>query len=204
MIEELDKISSIYGQGKYADTSKYSVTVGSQTIASGARGIKLNDIGCTINITPTTKTYTKNADDGYIYIDGIESDYTIFNYWGEDANPRQGAQWKTLGSGESVTIAYYGYTQSTRTNAEKEMLFGNENDGYKNYWLVSYYAYHSEGYASFGGRRVTKNYIGRIELSYSKGVVRSSFNAIRPLVYLQSDIQLSYNSETGAYTIVEQ
>ena len=202
MIEELNKISSIYGQGKYADISKYSVTVGSQTIGSGGRSINLEDIA-TLNSTPTTKNYTKNSDDGYIYIDGTKTTRTTFIYWGEDASPSQGAEWKTLGSGESVIIASYEYTKGTMTTKQQNMIFGASKN--LRYWLASPWALHRSDCVFFFGLYVYRGviYINDYPLYRSYGTPRSyQGSSIRPAVYLKSDIQLSYNSETEVYTII--
>lgn len=42
-IEELHKVCSIYGQGKYADKTKYTVNIGNETINTGGRSIKQAD-----------------------------------------------------------------------------------------------------------------------------------------------------------------
>ena len=202
MIEELDKISSIYGQGKYADTSKYSVIVGNETIASGGRSIKIEDIA-TLDSTPKTKkTYSKNADDEYIYCDGTKTSHKTFIYWGEDALPNQGAEWKELGSGDSVTIASYGYGQPTRTDLEKEMVFGNVNDGYKNYWLASRYADPLNTGVGLYNELVYYGSIGSSIVFFSSCAAAEWYSGVRPVVYLESDIRLNYNPETGVYTII--
>lgn len=81
---ELNKICALYGQGKYADTRKYSVNIGS-TIHSGGRSINLNDlenIGYTVS---TGSIEVKRSSNGNIYEnDGTtESEYSSFLYWDE-------------------------------------------------------------------------------------------------------------------------
>ena len=199
MTEELDKISSIYGQGKYADTSKYSVTVGNETIASGGRSITLEDIA-TVNSTPKTKTYTKKAD-GYIEANGTATTETIFIYWGEDAVPSQGAEWKELKSGDSVTIASYVFGNPIRTDLEKKMVFGNSTEGLKDYWLTSRYVINNSGWVNFYGRYVYNGSVNYGRLYCSDNTSNRDNSGVRPVVYLKSDIQYRYNSQTGVYTI---
>lgn len=128
-IEALNKISGIYGQGKYADTGKYSYALETRTIASGGRSINIHDIGCTVNDTPTTYVFKKNATTGYIDTDKAEgSTYKKFIYWGENAYPSEGPGWKELGSGESVTIADYKYKTGTKTSEQGKMIFGDQTN----------------------------------------------------------------------------
>ena len=120
-VDELNKICAIYGQGKYADTAKYSVQLNASTISTGGRSISIDDLeglgykrGTTSNLT-----FTKNSSDGYIYWGSVKTTSTEFNYWGEDAVPSEGAQWKKLEAGQSVTISVVsGYTN----NASKEAM----------------------------------------------------------------------------------
>lgn len=203
-IDELNKISSIYGQGKYADTSKYSVNLGTETIASGGRNIKLEDLECTIDTTPTKKTYTKNADDGYIYDDGEKSTYTSFTYWGEDAEPSEGAEWKTLESGESVTIKSYGFKSRTRTTLQEEMILKKSDSTTKaTYWLASRCIGRNTGTVGFSTYLVNNGFEGNFAVMYSsKGDGNLGYLAgIRPVVYLKSNVKLEYNSTTEVYTI---
>lgn len=214
-IEELNKISSIYGQGKYADTSKYSVNLGEETIVTGGRSIKLEDIGCTINETPSTRIYKKQqntADEEdttyYIYYgdsaDNLtKSNSTSFIYWGDDSVENPGAEWKALGNDESVTIKSYGYTIGTRTTKQTEMIF-KKSDGssYANYYLASRgvaigagFLIHSARCVDYGGEN------NAINLYVSDSGDQGGVGAVRPTVYLSPDVELEYNSETGVYVI---
>ena len=141
-IDELNKICALYGQGKYADTAKYNVTLTNDTtINSGARSINANDlanIGYTV--TPESKTYTMNSTGTYMLKDdGTDSNgpYNIvdeFYYWDEHAGGSK--TWKYLNASESVTL-YNDAQNITETNnvsaSAKEMILLNNissNDGY--------------------------------------------------------------------------
>lgn len=212
--EELNKVSAIYGQGKYADTSKYSVNLGETTIASGGRSITLEDIGCTINATPTTMIYKKqqNPEDEtdttyYIYYGSTEdtltkSNHTEFTYWGDDSVENPGTEWKTLGNDESVTIKNYGYTTGTRTTKQTEMIFNGSDGSIKfRYWLASSRNASALSFVNYSVRYVFNGNIKENFLCRSYGYDNQLYSYVRPVVYLKADIQLEYDSETGVYKI---
>ena len=101
-VDELDKISEVYGNGKGAD---------------GARSIKVEDVNSVLQYTPAVDTSNINGygnevtyskkDDGYIYYDWsgatthpTKSSYTNFTYY-------TGTNWKTLGVGDSDILKTY-------------------------------------------------------------------------------------------------
>lgn len=195
MIDELNKICSIYGQGKYADTSLFPVGNGA-TNGSGGRSITLEDIEYTIDEEPTTETYTKNAETGYINDD---ESCSTFVYWGEDAVPSEGKEWKTLKHGESVTIASYGYAEGKWTDMQESMILGCE------------YFFASKPFINFSASEVRMypwaRIFGEINQHYLSVYTSECGGGfphcgIRPVVYLDPDIELSYDSETGLYTII--
>ena len=95
--DELNEISKIYGHGKGS---------------IGARSIKVEDVnkitGQHLNDVYTKFTYTKNAEDGYIYLNNTEnSGQTTFFYF-ENNNPK--GEWKELESGKTspeIENTYY-------------------------------------------------------------------------------------------------
>ena len=85
-IDELNKISAVYGKGKYADTTKFST--------SGGRSFKMEDLGYTFTRTAKYK-YARHSD-GKIYryeaneaVDGTsttDGTKTTFNYMAFDVS----------------------------------------------------------------------------------------------------------------------
>ncbi|MCF0124860.1 MAG: hypothetical protein HUJ68_03745 [Clostridia bacterium] len=112
-VEELDKISQLYGQGKYAES---------------ARSLKIEDINKITGYVDTNYvsendetsqtgnevTYTKKSN-GLIYCKGTKyptaerlAEYSNLTYW-------NGNSWQTLNQNESVTIKNDGYSYFAQT-----------------------------------------------------------------------------------------
>ena len=207
---ELNTISKLYGQGNGA---------------SGARSITVEDINKITGYIPTTGgtsinsygnevIYTKNANGKIEYTSNgttTESNYTSFTYYDEGSG-----QWKTLGSGESVTLdcSYYYYTGSTYLSSSStayEMLFKNSTnsaiqDSYKGstsgcrYWLAFPYVYTNSDYAIFGLRYANTDSVTINNLYFSYGSASSNYSGVRPVVSLKSDISISGGDGTSAET----
>jgi len=197
LIEELNKISGIYGQGKYADTRKYSYEIDGTKIESGGRSLKVEDIGYTL--VEETKTYTTNADGNVVKDNGTVG--LTFTYWGEDdTNVETGAEWFTLGANESATMVKRTLSGG---NSEIRSVVGQDSEGNSVYsWLASRYVEFESGRVRLDARIINSSDINSFRLFYSYNAARSSSYGIRPVVYLESDIQLEYNSETEIYTII--
>ncbi len=225
---ELNTISKLYGQGNGA---------------SGTRSITIEDINKITGYDPTNTgngsvygagdideygnevTYTNNGSrieySGTNGVSNPTSDYDTFTYYDE-----RSGEWKTLGSGESVTLDsnYYWYYPNTLTTSSSgttvgietnstayEMLFTNSTDSaisssYQGtttgcwYWFASPYFYAYSDYADFGLRRV---YTGIVYINYlfhSYGVNGSNYSGVRPVVSLKSDISISGGDGTSAET----
>ncbi len=207
-IDELNKICAIYGQGKYADTTKYNVQLNSSTISTGGRSISIDDFeslgykkGTTSNLT-----FTKNSSDGYIYCGSTKTNSTEFNYWGEDVVPIEGTQWKSLEAGQSVTISVVGpYNNNASKKAEDVIYIRTAYDvnlGNWSYWIAdrstSWFSSYS-GEVRFNVFSLSK---GQETLSVSKWNYPSGNSCgVRPVIYLKPNLKLSYNPTTQAFAI---
>ncbi len=200
---ELDNISKLYGQGKGA---------------SGARSITARDVNKLTEYEPITGgtnvssygnkiTYTKNAETGQIHYsgnDGIEGilTQTTFIYYNKETE-----EWKTLESGESVTLesSYYYYTGEEQIGSNSseiyKMLFTNSensviNNDYKGtttgceYWLASPFTYMFDNGANLGLRYVTNGVVDIYGLYSTNDSSQSKHNGVRPVVSLNSDINI--------------
>ncbi len=198
-IDELNKISAVYGKGKYADTTKFS--------SSGGRSFKMEDLGYTFTRTASLK-YARHSD-GKIYryeaneaVDGTSTTggtKTTFYYMALDASnstdeTSSSHTWKTLPTTANSYVTMYQYTYSGSQTLPIEV---SKADTY--YCLAS---------RSFSCGNDYVNYLARFVIDgASYGVLYnpnstndSSSFGVRPVVYLKSDIQLSYDSSSG-YTI---
>ena len=204
--EELDKVCSLYGQGKYADTSKYNVNIDS-TIATGGRCINVYDLkrlGYNLLNSETSKTYTMNSSGKVLKNDGTESSYTKFNYWDENTT-----SWKSLSKGESITLNSKSSTSildpDNLSTLASDMLKKDTNDSLALYWLAIpeirlfnngqvEYDYHSVSYGSVAA-------LGSLYTSNAPSNIGNIGCYVRPVVYLKSDISLSYDETIQTYTI---
>ena len=186
-LSELEEISKLYGQGNGA---------------SGARSITVEDINIITGYDPTgygsgqiyaygnEVTYTKNIETGNIdYTNNgttTESSYTSFTYYDEESD-----EWKTLGSGENVMLdsSYYSYGSPSNNSTAHEMLFKN-SEIYR-YWLASPYTYTGIGRCYFGLRIVRNFTVYDSPSYYSNGGIGRFSNGVRPVVSLNSNINIS-------------
>ena len=204
-IDELNKISAVYGKGKYADTTKFST--------SGGRSFKMEDLGYGALTRTASYKYARHSD-GKVYryaanatVDGTSTtggSYTTFNYMALDASnstdeTSSSHTWKSLSTTANSYVTMYQYTYSGRRTLSTEV---SKADTY--YWLASRALYCDYGNVRYNARLVyTDGYD-----SYSNFYAANGSNyfpsdyGVRPVVYLKSDIQLSYDSSSG-YTISE-
>lgn len=207
-VNELNKIGAIYGQGKYADKTKFTT--------SGGRSFKREDLGYTLTRT-ATYTYALETHSGdteakvYCYEANIAPDgtsttggeYSTFKYMALDASnstqeTEESYTWNELTeSNPSVTI--YAYIYSGRLTLDTSVSKADTS-----YWLASRNLNFSSDHVGFAACYVSSsggagyNY----DLCNSYGYTDSDYNGVRPVVYLKSDIKLSYD-ETSGYTIKE-
>ena len=200
-IDELNKISAVYGKGKYADTTKFST--------SGGRSFKMEDLGYTFTRTASYK-YARHSD-GKIYryaaneaVDGTSTtggSYTTFNYMALDASSvveetTSSHTWKSLPTTANSYVTIYDYTYSGSRTLPTTV---SKADTY--YWLASRFLGYIYDYVYYGARYVYADGGNRgSDLCSSYGGNYSINYGVRPVVYLKSDIQLSYDSSSG-YTI---
>lgn len=212
--DELDKICALYGQGKYADTTKYNVTVGNNTkIATGGRCIDVDDL---TNIgykkaNAEEFTISKNASDGYIYIGNKKTNETQFSYWGEDAIPSEEKQWKTLAEGQSVKINVITskfISDASASNEVKKMINmatgRDKNLQYGDYWVKCKYICLTNQWLNYSVLiQQGDGYHIDTVLSCSTLNAGKTWNCsgVRPAVYLKPNLKLSYNPATQAFAI---
>ena len=209
-ITELNKISAIYGKGKYAKSAR-SVNVDDVNKITGYVDNVYNAGTSNVDQTGNQVTYTLNSD-GYIHYKGTKypttdttSTRTSFTYW-------TGSEWKTLESGKSATLThnyYYYYPQTLSTTSSSDttiknkensknaydLLFANTSSVY--YWLGSQRVITYEGYASFGVRGVYDGSVVGNYLYDSYGLTYDDDNGVRPAVSLKSTIKLEPNGENS-------
>jgi len=204
-IDELNKISAVYGKGKYADTTKFST--------SGGRSFKMEDLGYGALTRTASYKYARHSD-GKVYryaanatVDGTSTtggSYTTFNYMAFDVSTTteettSSHTWKSLSTTANSYVTMYQYTYSGSRTLSTEVSKADTH-----YWLASRYldfsgngVYCSARYVSTGGNCSTSG----LYYSLGGGGYRCD-GGVRPVVYLKSDIQLSYDSSSG-YTISE-
>ena len=165
-IDELNKISAVYGKGKYADTTKFS--------SSGGRSFKLEDLGYGELTRIASYKYARHAD-GKIYryeaneiVDGTSTtggSYTTFNYMTLDASNSTAETtashtWKSLSTTANSYVTMYQYVYSGSLSLPTSV--GNA-DTY--YWLASrsftfnddnvyYYAHFKGSIGLYGGNNM--------------------------------------------------
>ena len=208
-VNELNKIGAIYGHGKYADRAKFT--------SSGGRSFKMEDLGYGELTRTATYTYALETHSGdteakvYRYAanktpDGTSTtggEYSTFKYMALDAsNSTQETEashtWNELTeSNPSVTMYQYTYSGSITLDT-------SVSKADTHYWLASRCLNYNDDCAFYCAHYVStdggnnSNY-----LYYSYGNISNGYNSgVRPVVYLQSGIKLSYD-ETNGYTISE-
>ena len=188
-VEELHKICSIYGQGKYADKTLYNLGDSSKKI-SGARCFEVDDVMAIGNRYPRTKhtfKLDKKEDDDkyYLYIDDVKTDRTSLTYLDETTTPKS---IKTLSDGESVEIYHRG---SLTWGIDKLTRPGYQS------WVA--YIHAEDCTLGAVGAGTNLSHFGILPGYYGY----STPQKIRPVVYLRADVKTTYDSETGEYTIVD-
>ena len=210
-VDELNKICAIYGQGKYADTTKYNVQLNASTISTGGRSISIDDLkNIGYETSSVERIFTKNSSDGYIYIGNEKTNSTEFNYWGEDVIPSEGTGWKKLESGQSIkmNVSYMPGTPPICndrfvSSEGKNMIRVYERDvSLQNwgYWIsghfLQWFSYEKRIYylAIMNGFQYDA-------LCYSDGGLSGNAHGVRPAVYLKPNLKFSYNPTTHAFAI---
>ena len=204
-IDELNEVCAVYGRGKFADTTKYSKTVGT----SGGRSFIMEDLGFDKLTRTPLYTYARHSD-GKIYrypvgatIDGSSTEggkYTVFRYMSLDASTSttEGQHtWNALSAtNSSVTIYNYTYNGSVTLDASVCKC-----DTW--YWLASrLYNVYPAGIDFMANSAGPDETVGWLFFrSAFDGNDNNSFGAVRPVVYLKSTAKLSNYSSTSGYTL---
>ena len=223
-IEELNKISAIFGHGKGAES---------------ATSITVEDINAITGYNPETAKYSQGDWHEYgnkvTYTRGSGTDLSssatngqtwsgkmgIFNYY--DKSTKKFVP-LTSGSTEITCTSYYynpttfnnkqgkptqGVDESGVYNTEYQMLFGkftvDQNNYFRSftgtgtaprYWLASDYAYANNYDVRWGLCYVNYGDVyGSNYLYYSSGNEYSVSHGVRPVVSLKSDISLEWNGK---------
>ena len=226
-IEELNKISGIFGHGKGAE---------------GATSITVEDINAITGYNPTTAKY----GEGKFYEYGNKVTYTRGEGTALSSSATNGQKWsgrqnkfdyydkinktsKALTSGSTqITSTYYAYNPTTlNTKQEKptqgvdengvyntvyQMLFGKytiDNNSYSRsftgtgtepkYWLASDYAAAYDDCVWWGLRIVGDGCVNDNGLIGSIAYGFTLSNGVRPVVSLKSDISLEWNDTAGEW-----
>ena len=203
-IDELNKISAVYGKGKYADTTKFST--------SGGRSFKMEDLGYGALTRTASYKYARHSD-GKVYryaanatVDGTSTtggSYTTFNYMAFDVSTTteettSSHTWKSLSTTANSYVTMYQYTYSGSQTLPIEVSKADTH-----YWLASRYLSCGNNYVYYDARYVYTDGGNSCNFLYDSNGDSGGCNyGVRPVVYLKSDIQLSYDSSSG-YTISE-
>lgn len=201
-IDELNKISAVYGKGKYADTTKFST--------SGGRSFKMEDLGYGALTRTASYKYARHSD-GKVYryaanatVDGTSTTggmYSTFEYMELDASnsiqeTESSHAWYELTADKPV-ITIYQYTYSVAGILDRRVQTADTH-----YWLATRYLYVFDDHVRYHVRSANDGDLNDYMMCSSYGRYDNSDSGVRPVVYLQSNIKLSYD-ETNGYTISE-
>lgn len=182
-IRELDKISSIYGQGKYADKTLYPVGNGTKR-ESGARSIRIEDMEYEV----VENTYEKKLeDDGkeYVFKNGTKQaeSKNRLKYFDEKTQ-----EWKILNVGdEPITfrdVKFIGFTGSMVIKGKfirANNILQNSNGNWPVCWFATktsdVYYYRTFGSCIFSGGRAGPVGVAPIDriISGKPGSTNSNF-----------------------------
>ena len=202
-IDELNKISAVYGKGKYADTTKFST--------SGGRSFKMEDLGYGALTRTASYKYARHSD-GKVYryaanatVDGTSTtggSSTTFNYMAFDVSTTteettSSHTWKSLPTTANSYVTMYQYTYSGNQTLPTTVSKADTH-----YWLASRYLSYGNGHLEYDARKV---YAGGsdapCDLCGSGGGSVGNNGGVRPVVYLKSTAKLSNYSSTNGYTL---
>ena len=206
-VNELNKIGAVYGQGKYADKTKFTT--------SGGRSFKMEDLGYNALTRTATYKYALEKHSGdteakvYRYAanktpDGTSTTggtYSTFKYMALDAsNSTQETEsshaWYELTADKPV-ITIYQYTYSVARILDRRVQTADTH-----YWLATRYLYVFDDHVRYYVGSANDGDLNECMMCSSYGRYDNSDSGVRPVVYLKSDIKLSYD-ETSGYTIKE-
>ena len=224
-IEELNKISAIFGHGKGAEKAT-SITAEDINEITGYDPAKakceegnFNEYGNKVTYTKEGETKLSSRTTNGQKWSGTQS---TLNYY-----DKSNKTFKTLTSGSTeITSTYYAYNPLTlgtdkvvsgtnedgTVNTVYKMLFGYDkvgSDNYfrnftngkcaQNYLLASDYANANSYDVGWGLRYVDDGDVSGKALCYSDGFGNSDGYGVRPVVSLKSDISLEWNDTAGEW-----
>ena len=215
MKSEMNNAASIYGQGKFADTSKYTYNLDGETIKSGARNIKLSDLGYQ-TISNNYRTYklnysASNSDKLVVWYSSplttpttmIESKFESLEYFNESTS-----SWTSLEkNNQSITIATPIYNEPNMTELQHEMIYKGSDGRDLKYFLADLYTHVNDenfglGKIGYGCPYVQDNQtVFGHGIYWSDGSVAGAPRTVRPVVYLKSNVIIEFDEETGIYSI---
>lgn len=172
-VDELHNIGAVYGKGKGADTTKFS--------ESGGRSFIMEDLGYSILTRTTVGTFSYTSGKTFEY---MELDASTSTTEGQHI-------WKSLSStNSSVTLYRYVYNGSSTLNENVSKVSKDT------YWLASRFISGSSSISYFARTRGIYG-DGYYQLYESRGITGKNSAGVRPVVYLQPDIYLSYDATNG-------
>lgn len=210
-IDELNKIGAVYGQGKYADISKYDIP---EIGATGGRSVKAEDLGfSSLERTPSYK-YARHKD-GNIYryavdatVEDIKNEtsttgggFNAFKYIALDASnstveTETSHEWHELTEiNPIVTMYQYIYDGKLTLNASVCKADAQ-------YWVASRNLVFDTGRVYYYAFKVTGDgSYSREYLTYSLGYPLGNNYGVRPVVYLRADVELVYDGVNNSYSL---
>ena len=187
-INELNTISKLYSHGNYA---------------VDGRSITLDDINKLANFKSNKDYYTvhtvKKENDGYIYINGIKTTYSTFNYYDESKK-----QWLSLNAGQSANvkiITYYAYNLN-ETGSQAFLRYIDGTTSNSEYWVASQCGMLDNEYQlRYAMRAVAEGKVyGNVIYYASKGPYHMP-HSVRPVVALESGVKLTQKNSKGEWII---
>ena len=172
-VNELNNIGAVYGKGKGADTTKFS--------ESGGRSFMMEDLGYSTLTRTTVGTFSYTSGKTFEY---MELDASTSTTEGQHT-------WKSLSStNSSVTLYNYVYNGSSTLNENVSKVSKDT------YWLASRYITGSTEISYYARTRGIYG-DGYYCVYKSDGTAGKYSAGVRPVVYLQPDIYLSYDATNG-------
>ena len=195
-LKELDKICAIY----------------TNDLASEVRSLTIDDVNrlCKVTVDVANKKVTKEGDTTKT-IDQRENIGTSQTYTSQFESPEAYIADSTdtgkTASFEKTSNAYYYYGSDAIDSSLPlyDILFNNTDSKY--YWLASRAVYVFSDYCSWGPGDVSNgeaDSYGGNALFYSRGRSNSDYFAVRPVVYLKSDVTVDQLQKADTPTSGEE
>lgn len=172
--DELNKISSLYGQG-------YG--------AINARSITLDDINKIIKYSAIAETKTYNAtnvrNNEFHFFDENENKWSVIKMFVTNVN-------------KIIKNTFYEYTASSVSSKEQQAIFGN-----KSYWIANNSTKTDSDMVRYGVFYINNDTLSAKELYNSQGESTEEKNGVKPIVTLDENVKLVGSSDS-MWDIVEE